>query len=96
MAVIAEGETGHAFSMMKALMPWCKYRFRYGNITGICFAGVGDENLVAVQNPVLAIEYGSGFGFTSIGPGIGFGQAESSQFLLDASGSNIFLLFSVP
>ena len=57
-------------------------------------AGVGDEDLGAVENPVLAllVQHGHGLLPLGVGAGAGLGQAEGAQPLARAQLGQVFLL----
>ena len=59
---------------------------------GFGFAAVGDEDLAAVENPVVAVAGGGGLGAARIGAGGGLGQAEAAEFLARGQGHEEFLL----
>ena len=58
----------------------------------ISFAAVGDENLVAVENPVLAIKDSRCFCAACVRTGIGFCKAKGTDLLTFGKGNEVFLL----
>ena len=90
--VVPEGETGHAFFHDEgADAPGALSRFGDGkNYIGIGFAGVGDEDLVSVEDPVGAVEFSGGFRFPGIRTGIGFRQAEGADLFPGDQGHQVF------
>ena len=60
----------------------------------IGIAGVGDEDLGAVENPVLAllVQHGHGLLPLGVGAGAGLGQAEGAQPLAGAQLGQVLLL----
>ena len=47
---------------------------------GVRDAAVGDENFLAVEQPVIALVHGGGLGAPRVGAGVGLGEAESADF----------------
>ena len=81
--MVAEGEAGHAFFKDEgtdAAGP--RFRISYGkDNVDIGFSAVCDEDLVAVQDPVLAVKYGCRFRAAGIAARVRFRQAEGTQLL---------------
>ena len=53
---------------------------------------VGDENLSAVEQPVVTLVHGSGLGAAGVRTGIGFRQAEGTDLFTLGQRHQIFLL----
>ena len=59
---------------------------------GVRLWRVGDEDLAAVEQPVVALVNGSSFRTAGIGAGVGFRQAKSADLFSPRQGNQIFLL----
>ena len=89
----AKGEARRAFfqdkrgnsSHASGLVGHRKYDIGFG------FAGIGDENLAAVQHIVVAVQYCNRLLTGSIGAGVWLGQAECAHFFAFSQRLEIFL-----
>ncbi len=62
------------------------------NDIGIALTGVGDEDLGAVEDPVVAVAHGGRSGASGIGAGGGLGQTEAAHLFTFGQGHEEFLL----
>ena len=92
--MIAEGKTGHAFFEDKGTdaARTCVGIGDSKDNVRISFAAVGNENLVAVENPVLAIKDSRCFCAACVRTGIGFCKAKGTDLLTFGKGNEVFLL----
>jgi hypothetical protein len=61
-----------------------------GDPAGDIGGGVGDKNLAPVDHPFVAVQDRRGLGVSGIGPGVGFGEAESPEHLAAAEFGQVF------
>ena len=59
---------------------------------GVRLAAVGDEDLLAVQQPVVALVLGGGLGAAGVGACVGLGQAEGAHLFAGAQVGQVFHL----
>ena len=59
---------------------------------GVRLGGVGDEDLAAVEQVVVALVHGGGLGAAGVGAGVGLGQAEGADLLTPGQGHQVLLL----
>ena len=59
---------------------------------GVGLGRVGDEDLAAVEEPVITLVQSSGLGAAGIGTGIGLGKTEGAQLLALRQGDQVLLL----
>ncbi len=62
------------------------------NHVGVRHAAVGDKDLLAVEQPVVALVDGGGLGAARVGAGVGLGEAEGADLLTLGQGNQIFFL----
>ena len=59
---------------------------------GVRDAAVGDENFLAVEQPVIALVHGGGLGAARVGTGVGLGEAEGADLLPLGQGDQVLFL----
>ena len=94
MLVLADGEAFHALLQNQAGDALCALGLvsHTEDDENICIACVGDEDLGAVYQIVVALVFESGLLASCVSSCIGLGQTESAEFLTGAEIREIFLL----